>query len=514
MTRWSSSKGRLLASTVVFMGILVTAAPATAAAPKPAPCSRGKGCTGADSIAPTISISSPAPGSTVSGSVAVSGTASDNISVAQVDVQVDSGPLQRATGTVSWTASVATTAYSNGSHTITARVTDTAGNASTSSATVSVFNGGTSGGIRLSDPAATHGLALLGRGKMAENGTITGLLYWEEFTSRRAMFFRDSVSGATSYVSLPVDSLAGWVNATYALRGSDLWVWGGGGPVYLRRYQLSGSPLPTSAVLVSTQGFGDADSRRGDMTILASGGLVAVWNQQGEAGPQGLGIAYRSPAGAWQAPFYPVYFMPTMASKQVVAQHPADASVWVFNIPDAWGEIGAAHLTEGPSGLALDWTDGSYIMDQKHGDFAPDPERADLALAADPSSGTLVLAYQSRVRRMFATNPVVTGSHIAIARIGAAGPTSFLMLPTYVERISALGLVVRPGEISMAYRPIDEATLTFDKLYVSVNRRGAWTSPTILGTLAEAYGLVGSGISRAEFSAEMADGALHLFIPA
>lgn len=503
-----------MAITIALAGSLFVAVPATDAAPRAGSCSRGKSCTGTDTIAPTLSISSPASGATISGSVVVSGTAADSVSVARVDVKVDAGPFRQATGTTSWAASLSTSDYSDGAHTITAKATDTAGNVSFSSAPVSVSNGGSSADVRLTDPVATQGLALLGRGKMAETGKVTGLLYWEEFTSRRAMFFRDASSGTASYVSLPVDSLVGWSNATYVLSGNEVWVWGGGGPVYLRHYQLSGSPMPTSAALVSTEAFGDTDSRRGDLTLLASGGLVAVWNQQGGTGPQGLGIAYRSPGGAWQTT-YPLYFMPTMASKQVVAQHPADGSVWVFNNPDAWGEIGAVHLTEVPSGLTLDWTDAHYIFDQTYGDLAPDPENPDLVVATDPSTASLVLAYQSRVRQMFSTYPaVVTGSHVAVARIGPGGPTSFLVLPSYVERISALGLVVRPGETWLAYRPVDPATLAFDKLYVSVHRNGAWGSPTLLGTLDDPYGLVGSGISRAEFSAEMADGALHFYPPA
>src|SRR5207244_6201698 len=138
---------------------------------------------------------------------------------------------------------------------------------------------------RLTDPNATHGLSLLGSGKMAVSGSMTALLYWETFTTRRAVLFRDSSSGANSYVSLPVDTTAGWSNANYVISGSRLWIFGGDGPVYVRDYQLSGSPLPTSATRVSTQVFGDSDSRQGDLTMLASGGLVAVWHQQGSTGP-------------------------------------------------------------------------------------------------------------------------------------------------------------------------------------------------------------------------------------
>ena len=52
---------------------------------------------------PTVAITAPASGSTVSGSVAVRGTASDDAGVAKVEVRVDAGAYALATGTTSWT---------------------------------------------------------------------------------------------------------------------------------------------------------------------------------------------------------------------------------------------------------------------------------------------------------------------------------------------------------------------------------------------------------------------------
>lgn len=504
-----SHRIRLVATAVAAVAALVATAPGAHAGSRT--CTTRKPCSSsADTTPPTVAITSPASGATVAGTFAAAGTAADGIGVARVDVAVDGGSFLQATGTTSWSLAVDASGWAAGSHTLTARATDTSGNTATASSSVSVAAAPASGSdIRLADPAGSYGLSLIGRGAMAEAGTVSALLYADPWTSRRAVYFRDAATGANSYVTLPLDSLAGWANATYLLAGpAELWVWGGGGPVYLRHYQLSGSPVPTSATLLSSQSFGDTDSRRGALTRLASGAVVAVWNQQGQTGAQGLGIVYRSPAGALQT-IYPLQFMPTSSSKQVIAQHPVDGSVWLFNDPDAFGQIGAAHFTEGPSGLRVDWTNAGYLTPTANGDFAPDPENADLALAPDPSTGTLVLAYQSAVRQMFSTAPVVTGSEVAIARIGPSGPTSFAMLPVFVERISALGLVVRPGETWVAYRPVDPVTLTFDKLYVNVLRGGAWGTPKLLGTLADPYGLVGFGISRPEFSAALNDGGLH-----
>lgn len=97
------------------------------------------------SSSPAVTISQPASGSTVSGTITVSGTAQaqGSAGVAQVEVSVDNGTSQLATGTSSWTATIDTTALTNGAHTITARATDTNGSAGTAGLAVTVNNVGT-----------------------------------------------------------------------------------------------------------------------------------------------------------------------------------------------------------------------------------------------------------------------------------------------------------------------------------------------------------------------------------
>jgi hypothetical protein len=97
------------------------------------------------SSSPAVSITQPASGSTVSGAITVSGTAQaqGSAGVTQVKVSVDDGTSQLATGTSSWTATVDTTALTNGAHTVTARATDTNGSVGTTGLTVTVNNMGT-----------------------------------------------------------------------------------------------------------------------------------------------------------------------------------------------------------------------------------------------------------------------------------------------------------------------------------------------------------------------------------
>jgi hypothetical protein len=94
-------------------------------------------------VTPTVTISQPAGASTVSGLVAIAGTAADPGGIASVQVAVDTGTPHAATGTTSWTSSVDTSVLTNGSHTINVQVTDNDGFVGTASVTVTVNNAST-----------------------------------------------------------------------------------------------------------------------------------------------------------------------------------------------------------------------------------------------------------------------------------------------------------------------------------------------------------------------------------
>jgi hypothetical protein len=80
-----------------------------------------------DTTPPTVSITSPAAGSSVSGTVTISATASDDVGVTKVDFLVDGVPLSTDT-TSPYSASWNTTTATNGSHTLTAKAYDAANN--------------------------------------------------------------------------------------------------------------------------------------------------------------------------------------------------------------------------------------------------------------------------------------------------------------------------------------------------------------------------------------------------
>ena len=95
----------------------------------------------ADTTKPTVAITSPQAGATVTGSINVTGSSADNAAVAKVEVAVDGGSWSTASGTSTWSAPFISTGYANGSHTIAARATDTSGNVSAiTSVSVNVSN--------------------------------------------------------------------------------------------------------------------------------------------------------------------------------------------------------------------------------------------------------------------------------------------------------------------------------------------------------------------------------------
>lgn len=94
-----------------------------------------------DTSAPTVSLSAPSSNATVSGSVTVSATASDNVGVTSVQFTVDGTNIGSADTSSPYSVSWITSTVANGSHVLRAVARDAAGNVTTSSSrTVTVAN--------------------------------------------------------------------------------------------------------------------------------------------------------------------------------------------------------------------------------------------------------------------------------------------------------------------------------------------------------------------------------------
>ena len=369
---------------------------------------------------------------------------------------------------------------------------------------------GTFDDIIIDNTSTFERIVPIGTGHADDVDGVTYTVYREAFSNRPWLHVRNTASGASSHVSLPAPdpTWSDWYKASYEVVGDELWMISGDGPVTVRRWGLSGGPLPTDATLEADDVFGDADSRAGDLTVLDDGSVVAVWHQQGNLGPQGLHIARWAPATGWtQLP--QVSFLSSRASHQQVVQHPDDGSVWLFHVPDAWGSIGAVHLTPtAVGGLTIDWTDGSFIGSQL-GDADADPEHAFISAVPDPVRGEIVLGYQSSVRQVFSISPWVVGSRPAVARIAADGTLVTSIAPVWVERSLPLHVSIDGDTVWVDGRLIDEASLTYDDLVAIALRPGGWDTPVLLMTMADGDGASVASPTTLSFVAVAADYKLH-----
>ncbi|HYV45080.1 MAG TPA: Ig-like domain-containing protein [Myxococcaceae bacterium] len=92
-----------------------------------------------DHAPPTVGITSPAGGATVSSTVTITAAASDDVAVSKVELYVD-GALLATDTTAPYAASWSTRPLPNGSHVLTARAYDAAGNVGTSAAVTVTLN--------------------------------------------------------------------------------------------------------------------------------------------------------------------------------------------------------------------------------------------------------------------------------------------------------------------------------------------------------------------------------------
>jgi outer membrane protein assembly factor BamB len=94
-----------------------------------------------DNTPPTVSLTAPTGGSTVSGTISVTANASDNVGVAGVQFKLDGASLGSEVTSSPYSVSWDTTTATNGTHVLTAVARDTSGNLTTSSpVTITVDN--------------------------------------------------------------------------------------------------------------------------------------------------------------------------------------------------------------------------------------------------------------------------------------------------------------------------------------------------------------------------------------
>jgi hypothetical protein len=152
-----------------------------------------------DPTAPTVTVTAPAAGTTVSGTTTLSATATDNIGVVGVQFLLDGAPIgaeQTSGFSLSW-SSVATT---NGTHTVAARARDAAGNTTTSSGvSVTVSNAQPAGLVAAYGFDEGSGTTVADASGNGNAGTITGATWTTGGRFGNALLF----DGTTSVVTVP-----------------------------------------------------------------------------------------------------------------------------------------------------------------------------------------------------------------------------------------------------------------------------------------------------------------------
>lgn len=129
----------------------------------------------ADKQAPTVAISSPADGAAVSGDVAVTAAATDNVGISKVTFAVDGKETATAT-TAPYSFTWSSGAVADGTHSLVAKAYDAAGNVGTSSAVrVDVKNAGVVGNQSLQFTGKANRYGTVGRHyiDVKAGGTVT-----------------------------------------------------------------------------------------------------------------------------------------------------------------------------------------------------------------------------------------------------------------------------------------------------------------------------------------------------
>jgi Concanavalin A-like lectin/glucanases superfamily/Domain of unknown function (DUF1929)/Bacterial Ig domain len=155
-----------------------------------------------DTTPPSVSISAPATGATVSGTVNVTAAASDNVGVAGVQFRLDGANLGSEDTALPYSTSWNTSGVANGSHDLTAVARDAAGNTTTSAkVTVTVQNQAPppSGLVAAYSFNETSGSLAADASSQRNTGTVSGAAWTASGRNGGALSF----DGVNDWVTVP-----------------------------------------------------------------------------------------------------------------------------------------------------------------------------------------------------------------------------------------------------------------------------------------------------------------------
>ncbi len=221
-----------------------------------------------DNLAPSVSITAPAAGATVSGAITVSANASDNVAVAGVQFQADGANIGAEVASSPYSVSFDTTTVADGAHSLTAVARDQAGNRTTSTAVnIMVSNSGDPSLVGrwtapFSWPEVAIHMALLPTGKV---------LNWDDHTDnppgqvwnpatgtfKAVPYFGEDLfcAGHTMLPDGRVIVVGGHIDAYVGIPSTTIFdptteAWSGGANMAFARWYPTATSLPDGRILV------------------------------------------------------------------------------------------------------------------------------------------------------------------------------------------------------------------------------------------------------------------------
>jgi Bacterial Ig domain/Lysyl oxidase len=221
-----------------------------------------------DTTPPTVSITNPTVGQTVSATIPVAADASDNVAVASVQFFLDGSPLGSPVTAAPYAVNWDTTTANSGTHTLSAKATDTSGNVGTSAnVVVTVQN----------PPPPMTCFVLQAQVSVHGSGTVT------------TPSFHTAVAGETILAFVSADGPAGAGKQTVAVSGAGL-TW----KLVKRANAQSGDSevwAATASTVLSGVTVTSTELKSGysqDLTVIAMEGTAGV----------GASVAASAPTGA------------------------------------------------------------------------------------------------------------------------------------------------------------------------------------------------------------------------
>jgi len=177
-----------------------------------------------DNTPPTVSVTAPAAGATVSGNVTLSANASDNVAVNSVQFKVDGNNLGSTDLTSPYSVSWDSTGATNGTHTLTAVATDSSGNSTTSSSvSITVDNGNTikigETNVLTTDDSGNGSILLAQSATLGQTATLQSMsFYVVNATGKLRLGIYDASGpgggpGAKKAETAEITPVAGWNTA-------------------------------------------------------------------------------------------------------------------------------------------------------------------------------------------------------------------------------------------------------------------------------------------------------------